>query len=82
MIENDGRFESRLNKEKLEVVIKYCKQNKTTFSKKIRELMDSVYDEAIKDKKDRDQIIEDSKAIRQNFAEIRKLQAELEEMRK
>lgn len=49
MANKEGRFECRAEKEKLEFVIKHCRRNKTTLSKKIQGLIDSLYDDAIKE---------------------------------
>jgi len=47
-MKNNKMYPVRLEKEKLDKVIEYCKSNGRSFSKRVRELMEEIYEEIIK----------------------------------
>ena len=51
-MKKDKMYPVRMNKKKLDVVLKYCKNKKHSLSKRVRELVDEIYDEYLKEELD------------------------------
>ena len=69
---NDKMYPVRLNKEKLDVVLKHCKNKKTSFSKKVRGLMEEIYEEyLIEDQLGRQEIADSYLKTKAVFDELK-----------